>query len=198
LSIATLPLRAARAVADAVWNAAARRHCEAGSSSRVLLGGRIANAQHRRAAISMGEYTWVAGELLVFPHAGRIVLGAYCYVGDGARIWSADEIAIGDRVFIAHGVNIHDNDAHSLSASVRHRHFRELVTAGHASFVEDLRASRVAIGNDAWIGFNATILKGVTIGSGAIVGACAVVTGDVEPYAVVAGNPAAVVGKALP
>jgi SAM-dependent methyltransferase len=46
------------------------------------------------------------------------------------------------------------------------------------------------IEDDVWIGFNATILKGVTIGKGAIVGACSVVTKNVEPYSIVIGNPA--------
>lgn len=46
------------------------------------------------------------------------------------------------------------------------------------------------VGNDVWIGREATIMPGVTIGDGAVVGAHSVVTKDVEPYAVVAGNPA--------
>lgn len=49
------------------------------------------------------------------------------------------------------------------------------------------------IGNDVWIGRNVTLLKGVTVGDGAVIGTCAVVTKDVPPYAVVAGNPARVV-----
>ena len=48
----------------------------------------------------------------------------------------------------------------------------------------------VIIGNDVWIGYRATILSGVTIGNGAVIAANAVVTKDVEPYSVVAGNPA--------
>ncbi len=48
----------------------------------------------------------------------------------------------------------------------------------------------VIIGNDVWIGFGATILSGITIGDGAAIGACSVVTKDVPPYAIVAGNPA--------
>jgi acetyltransferase-like isoleucine patch superfamily enzyme len=53
----------------------------------------------------------------------------------------------------------------------------------------------VIIGNDVWFGFGATVLSGVTIGDGAAIGAKAVVTKDVEPYAIVAGNPARVIGK---
>lgn len=48
----------------------------------------------------------------------------------------------------------------------------------------------ITIGNDVWVGYGATILSGVTIGDGAVVGAMAVVSKDVPPYAVVAGNPA--------
>jgi len=53
----------------------------------------------------------------------------------------------------------------------------------------------VIIGNDVWIGFGASILSGVTIGDGAVIGAKSVVAKDVEPYAIVAGNPARVIGK---
>jgi acetyltransferase-like isoleucine patch superfamily enzyme len=53
----------------------------------------------------------------------------------------------------------------------------------------------VTIGNDVWIGSGATIMSGVTIGDGAAVGTGAVVTSDVEPYAIVAGNPARLIRK---
>jgi acetyltransferase-like isoleucine patch superfamily enzyme len=48
----------------------------------------------------------------------------------------------------------------------------------------------VVIGNDVWIGYGATLLSGITIGDGAAIGACSVVTRDIPPYAIVAGNPA--------
>jgi virginiamycin A acetyltransferase len=53
----------------------------------------------------------------------------------------------------------------------------------------------VVIGNDVWIGRNSTILSGVTIGDGAVVGACSLVTKNVEPYSIVAGNPAQLIRK---
>jgi galactoside O-acetyltransferase len=56
-----------------------------------------------------------------------------------------------------------------------------------------VKSSPVTIEDKVWIGFDAVILKGVRIGEGAIVGARSVVTRDVEPYTVVAGNPAIVV-----
>jgi virginiamycin A acetyltransferase len=51
------------------------------------------------------------------------------------------------------------------------------------------------VGNDVWIGQNATILPGVHIGDGAIIGANSVVGSDVDPYTIVAGNPARVLRK---
>lgn len=53
----------------------------------------------------------------------------------------------------------------------------------------------VTIGNDVWIGYHVLILSGVTIGDGAVVGAGSVVTKDIEPYAIVAGNPAKLIRK---
>ena len=53
----------------------------------------------------------------------------------------------------------------------------------------------VVIGNDVWIGMNSFILSGVTIGDGAVIGACSVVTRNVGPYTIVAGNPAKVIRK---
>jgi maltose O-acetyltransferase len=53
----------------------------------------------------------------------------------------------------------------------------------------NLAANPIVIEDDAWIGFNCTILKGVKIGKGAIIGACSVVTSDVPPHSVIVGNP---------
>lgn len=53
----------------------------------------------------------------------------------------------------------------------------------------------IIICNDVWIGYNVTILSGVTIGNGAVIGANAVVSKDVEPYSIVAGNPAREIKK---
>lgn len=54
------------------------------------------------------------------------------------------------------------------------------------------------IGNDVWFGTNSTIMLGVKIGDGAIIGACSVVTKDVPPYSIVAGNPAKIVRYRFP
>ncbi|WP_229711318.1 acyltransferase [Pectinatus frisingensis] len=60
---------------------------------------------------------------------------------------------------------------------------------------DDVKTSPIKICDKVWIGFDAVVLKGVTIGEGAVIAAKAVVTHDVPPYVVVAGNPAVVVKR---
>jgi acetyltransferase-like isoleucine patch superfamily enzyme len=108
------------------------------------------------------------------------------------------EVAIGHRVFISHGVQIFDNNTHSLSAQERHARYRELRTLGRHLEQEPVKTKPVVIEDDVWIGFNAAVLKGVTIGRGAVVGACSVVLHDVPPYSVVGGNPARKIGESRP
>ena len=61
-----------------------------------------------------------------------------------------------------------------------------------------VRSRPITIGDKAWIGFDCIILSGVTIGEGAVVGAGSVVRSDVEPWTVVAGNPAVPIKKLQP
>ena len=103
-------------------------------------------------------------------------------------------VRIGDRVFVSHGVQIFDNNSHSLSAGERHARYRELRIAGRHLQRERVKVAPVFIEDDVWIGFNVAILKGVTVGRGAVIGAGAVVVDDVAPYSVVVGNPVRQVG----
>jgi phosphonate metabolism protein (transferase hexapeptide repeat family) len=66
------------------------------------------------------------------------------------------------------------------------------------SFFAWRRAHPVTIGHDVWVGHGAIILPGRTIGTGAVVAAGAVVTKDVDPYAIVAGNPARFIRRRFP
>jgi acetyltransferase-like isoleucine patch superfamily enzyme len=159
---------------------------------------RIDNYQQNPSAIIIGTGSQILGQLLVLGHGGIIRIGEYCYIGEHSRIWSADSITIGDRVLVSHNVNIHDHNAHSLSALRRSLHVAQIFQSGHPKTLEDVSSAPIVIEDDAWIGFGSTILKGVTIGKGAIVGAATVVTKDVPAYAIVVGNPARIVGQARP
>lgn len=166
-----------------------RATCVKGKTSRFLSSARMLNAQGDSKKIQIGECSIVGGELFVFAHGGRISVGDWCYIGEGARIWSGSEISIGNRVLISHGCNIMDNLTHPLLPKARHAQFRAIYERGHPRIVE-LADEPVRIQDDAWIGAGAFVLRGVTIGEGAVVAAGAVVTKDVAPYTIVGGNPA--------
>ena len=103
----------------------------------------------------------------MFAHGGYIDLGDWCYVGEQARIWSAGSITIGDRVLIAHAVNIFDNLTHPIRAADRHAQFTKIANEGHPRDIS-LGERPVKIGDDAWIGAGAFVLRGVTVGTGAM------------------------------
>lgn len=147
--------------------------------------------------LKIGSGCLIMGQLLSGKR-GRMGIGNHGYVGPGARIWALREIQIGDRVFISHGVNLHDSDSHSLSARERHERFLEKMKHGVHQTEEHAKAAPLIVEDDVWIGFNAIVLKGVRIGRGAVVGAGSVVTKEIPPFTVVVGNPARAVGKSLP
>ncbi|MCP4749323.1 MAG: acyltransferase [Proteobacteria bacterium] len=108
---------------------------------------------------------------------GRIKIGDYCLLSPGVRITSATEIVIGDNCMMANGSYITDADWHGI--------YDRLLPVG--------QTAPVVLKENVWIGDCATVCKGVTIGENSIVGAGAVVTSDVPPNSVAAGNPARVV-----
>ena len=132
----------------------------------------------------------IGGESII--HGGDIQIGEWCFVGEQARIWSAGSITIGDRVLIAHAVNVFDNLTHPIRAADRYAQFRQIAKSGHPRDIS-LGERPVRIEDDAWIGAGAFVLRGVTVGNGAIVAAGAVVTKDIPAYCMAAGNPARIV-----
>jgi acetyltransferase-like isoleucine patch superfamily enzyme len=122
-----------------------------------------------------------------------------CQVGDftllnGALIMAEERIEIGSHCLVSWNVGIADSDFHPLEPAQR------LVDAeALAPFYRGrpprpkLRTAPVIIADNVWIGMNATILKGVTIGENSVVAAGSVVTKSVPANSVVAGNPAVVV-----
>jgi acetyltransferase-like isoleucine patch superfamily enzyme len=153
---------------------------------------RIRNAFGKEENIYIGSYSIIHGELFLFAHGGKISIGEWSYIGEGTRIWSANQISIGNRVLISHNVNIFDNLTHPLSAKKRHEQFRAIVLSGHPQEIS-LNEQSVCLHDDVWVGAGAHILKGVEIGTGAIIGAGSVVTKDVPAWTIVAGNPARII-----
>ena len=139
----------------------------------------------------------------------RVSIGEDCLLGctfifesDQGRVAIGSEIVIGDDVTIAWGVWLYDHDSHSLDWRLRAEDIRSQIKDVRAGrdFITNkdwssVRTAPIHICDKAWIGMNVIILKGVTVGEGAVVGAGSVVTHDVSPWTVVAGNPAREVKK---
>lgn len=117
-----------------------------------------------------------------------------CYYRS-VRIYAPWNLKIVNHVMIGSGVNIYNKGEVSIGENVIISEGVFLCTASHdvESPIMRLVVRPINIGSNVWIGAKATILPGVTIGEGAVVGACAVVAKDVPPWAVVVGNPAKVV-----
>jgi len=145
-------------------------------------------------AIRIGQQCLCMGEILIAGKNGKVVIGDWCSLSPGTKIWAMEKIELGARVIISHGAQIFDNNSHSLSAQERHARFRELRTTGRHLQPEEVSHKSVRIEDDVWIGFNSAVLKGVTIGRGAVIGACSVITSDVPAFAIMVGNPARKVG----
>ena len=116
----------------------------------------------------------------------RLVVGNDTYLGHRLIISADDEVAIGSHVHVADDVYICGYDAHPMDPIARR---------SQPGPVDYTGQSRIVIEDDAWICQGSMILKGVRIGAGAVVGAHAVVTKDVPAGAIVAGNPAKIIGS---
>ena len=139
----------------------------------------------------------------------RVTAGRDLHLGARCRLWAPESIAIGNGVYIGKEVLIecnaeigdgtlianrvamvgrHDHDFQTIGIPVR---FSPWI--GSTKTANRFRHEKVIVENDVWIGFGATLLSGVRVGRGAIVAAGAVVSRDIPPYAIVAGNPARVI-----
>jgi acetyltransferase-like isoleucine patch superfamily enzyme len=150
----------------------------------------VINMLKDKSKIVIGDDTHIKAELLVFANGGKIKIGSNTFIGEGTRVWSANEISIGDNVLISHNCNIMDTNSHEINHIERADSFRKLVLHSHPKGKTNVLTKAVIIEEYVWISFGVTILKGVTIGKGAIIGAGSVVTSDVAPFTLVGGVPA--------
>lgn len=162
--------------------AAARGQANTAQDFRVFAEGRIVNIFGDPDHVTIGPHARIRGEIVTYAHAGRIAIGSWFYLGPGSMIWSSDEtgISIGDRVLISANVMIHDTNSHPTDPRARFEQTKAIFSRGHPKVISGIRSAPVVIGNDVWIGAGATILKGVSIGARAIIGAGALVAHDVE------------------
>lgn len=134
--------------------------------------------------IIIGDFTYFADtdfESHVTHHydfiSDKLIIGKFCQIAAGVE-------------FVMNGAN------HQMNAATTYPFYIFGTWEQNAPAQSDLPLKGdTVVGNDVWIGQNATILPGVHIGDGAIIGANAVVASDVEPYTIVAGNPAKLIRK---
>ncbi len=160
--------------------------------------GRSARVQvfEQAGTLKIGARCSIEATLILERANSLIRLGDDVSIGEGTVIHSAQSVIIGNHVLIADAVIIRDHDAHGLMFSQR-REERSRAGLGER-YWEVVSIQPVTIDEGAWIASRAILLKGVHIGRGAVVGAGAVVTGDVPAWTVVAGNPARPVKQLTP
>lgn len=138
---------------------------------------RLRGRYYSRLLATAGEGLRIGCDVRIYrPEMVRV--GSGCYLGDGVQLypWNAP-ISLGNNVLVAAGARM----------ITRKHGFAEL---DRPMAEQGYSNAPIVIEDDVWIGFQAVILPGVTIGKGSIVGAGAVVTRDVEPGSIVAGVPA--------
>lgn len=149
------------------------------------------NESGKKENISIGNDVSVMGSILLEGN-GIIKIGDNTTIRHSSRICAIESIIIGKNVVISNNVVIMDNNSHPVDVDARlkmsfTRPGTELWRARYSAH------SPIVIDDAVWVGEGASILKGVHIGFGSVVATKAVVTHDVPPLSVVAGNPAKVV-----
>ena len=152
-------------------------------------------------AVKIGNGCRLGCSFIFESDQGHISIGDRTFINAGTKLISRAGINIGSDVTIAWGCYVYDHDSHSIDW---HDRIEEKKEYGNANNMEALllkkswknvRSAPIHIGDKAWLGFNVIVLKGVSIGEGAVIGAGSVVTSDVPAYSVAVGNPAAVVKR---
>ena len=124
-------------------------------------------------------------------------------IGKGVRIesnatfWAPWNVTIGDNSWIGGGARLYAVDRITIGANVVISQDADICTASHdiTSPIFELITNPITIGDGGWVACRAAVLPGVIVGEGAVLGYAAVVTKDVEPWAVVAGNSATLIKK---
>lgn len=174
------------------------KYVSCGENSNLSWGGiQLRNPEEKKYLV-LGDNCEINASIIFESNTGMIKIGNRTFIG-GSTLISIEDIEIGDDVMIAWGCYIIDNNSHSLNSRERMKDvwdWKRGIDQNKIGFYKDwnvVERGKILIKDKAWIGFNSIILKGVTIGEGAIVAAGSLVTKDVPDYAVVGGNPAKII-----
>lgn len=145
--------------------------------------------------IVIGNNSEVFGTL-ISQENGKISIGDHSTIRFDSIVGCVNAVSIGDNVIISNNVHIYDNNNHPTNPEVRKK-MTDKGFYGEEWKWKNSVSKPIIICNNVWIGERATILKGVTIGEGSIIGCDSVVTKDVPPFSVAAGNPAVVLKQLI-
>ncbi|KFL34038.1 MULTISPECIES: acyltransferase [unclassified Sulfurospirillum] len=152
--------------------------------------------------VSIGNNTMVGCSFIFESDEGEIEVGNNTFINGGTSLISRSKITIGNNVTIAWGCTLYDHNSHSLDYRERQKDIErqndDYKNGRNFIYSKDwnvVKSKPIHIENNVWIGFDSVILAGVTVGEGAIVGARSVVRQNVEPWTMVAGNPAVIVKR---
>lgn len=159
--------------------------------------------KNNKTYLTVGDDTILDCRVIFESEEGKVTIGNRNYIGDSTII-SRSSVTFEDNIFVAWGCYFYDHDSHSLDYREREMDITQQLAdlSDGKLFIHNknwnsVGAKPIHVCSNAWIGMNSIILKGVTIGEGAIVGAGSVVVKDVAPWTVVGGNPAVVI-KQIP
>jgi acetyltransferase-like isoleucine patch superfamily enzyme len=157
----------------------------------LITGGNAFRRFHSRLepGLIIGEHCTMDGVHFAQGWDARIVVGDYCYFTNALLLCEL-EIIIGSYVLMGWNATIADTDFHPVAPAERIADAIACSALGRGRPRPEIPRRPVVIEDDVWIGPNATILKGVRVGTGALVEAGALVTHDVPPRSRVVGNPA--------
>ena len=150
----------------------------------------------KRIYVDIGERCIINADFIFESSQGSIKIGDNVHIGQ-ANFICRTSIIVEEDVTMAWGITIYDHNSHSIVWEERkndnNQCFEDFKQSGNSVLNKDWRnvnTASIKICKKVWIGFDVTILKGVTIGEGAVIGAKSVVTKDVPAWTVAAGNPA--------
>jgi len=144
--------------------------------------------------IKIGNGCVISGVMITERENSFIDIGNNVFIGGNTTFDCVERISIEDDVLISYGCLIADSDNHNIHYEIRKNDLRDWIRNGGHDWTAT-NTKPVHVGKGVWLGARVIVLKGVTIGEGAVVGAGSVVTRDVPSYTMVAGNPARVIRK---
>lgn len=144
------------------------------------------------AEISVGDNCIISGVLITERENSFITIGNNVFVGGQTIFDCVEKVFVKDDVLISYGCLLADSDNHSLNYNIRKNDLLDWRNGWKHDW-STTKTSPIYIEKGVWIGARSIVLKGVTIGEGAVVAAGSVVTKDVPPYTIVGGNPARVI-----